>query len=133
MQSHRRTAAEADNHKHRLATDASHWRQAAKADYHEHQSPTEHLKWDKEAVYKAFSGPPNNWSKADIDHNILQKYSPHGISATRFDKSSIMLYQFDGSLFTNGKGTPLNYQLSGMDKRMIGEMYPIPADTRRTA
>jgi hypothetical protein len=39
--SHQRTAAKADNHKHRLATDASHWHKAAKADHHEHQSPTE--------------------------------------------------------------------------------------------
>src|SRR5262249_40553166 len=45
---------------------------------HEHQSPNEHLKWNKAAVYKAFSGPPNYWSKADIDSNILQKYSPQG-------------------------------------------------------
>ena len=37
--SHRRTAAKADNHKHRLATDASHWHKAAKVDHH--QSPTE--------------------------------------------------------------------------------------------
>ena len=39
--SHRRTAAKADNHKHRLATDASHRHKAAKADHHKHQSPTE--------------------------------------------------------------------------------------------
>ena len=39
--SHRRTAAQADNHKHRLATDASHWHKAAKADHYKHQSPTE--------------------------------------------------------------------------------------------
>ncbi|MGH9546985.1 MAG: hypothetical protein ACRD23_17410 [Terriglobales bacterium] len=91
---------------------------------HEHQSPTEHLKWDTAAVYKAFSGPPNSWTKAEIDQNILEKYSPDGISATRFDKKSIMLYQFDKSLFTNHVGTPLNYELSKQDKQMIGEMYP---------
>jgi serralysin len=91
---------------------------------HEHQSPTEHLKWNKAAVYRAFSGPPNYWSKADIDSNILQKYSPKGISATIFDVKSIMLYQFDASLFTDHKGTPLNRQLSTKDKKMIAQMYP---------
>ena len=35
-----------------------------------------------------------------------------------------MLYQFDGSLFTDGKGTPLNTHLSHLDERMIGQMYP---------
>jgi len=52
---------------------------------HEHQSPTENLDWNMDAVYAAFSGPPNNWSKDEIDQNILQKYSPEGISASQFD------------------------------------------------
>jgi hypothetical protein len=86
---------------------------------HEHQQPNEHLLWDKTAVYAEFSGPPNNWSKADIDSNILQKYSPEGITASRFDRKSIMLYQFDASLFTNHKATPLNYKLSAEDEKMI--------------
>ncbi len=42
----------------------------------------------------------------------------------RFDRKSIMLYQFDGSLFTDGKGTPLNTHLSLLDEQMIGQMYP---------
>jgi hypothetical protein len=91
---------------------------------HEHQSPTEKLKWDEGAVYEAFSGPPNYWSKQEIDHNILEKYSPEGISATRFDRDSIMLYQFDASLFKDHKGTSLNTHLSDQDKQMIGRMYP---------
>lgn len=91
---------------------------------HEHQSPKAELHWDVQAVYKAFSGPPNYWTKEDIDHNILEKYSPQGISATAFDRESIMLYQFDGSLFTDGEGTPLNTKLSSHDKEFVAEMYP---------
>jgi len=91
---------------------------------HEHQSPTESLKWDTAAVYKAFSGPPNNWSKADIDSNILQKYSPKGITASSFDMKSIMLYQFDASLFLDHKGTPLNTKLSTLDRSFMKTMYP---------
>ncbi len=91
---------------------------------HEHESPTEKLKWNKKAVYAAFSGPPNNWSKADIDSNILHKYSPKGIVASAFDIKSIMLYQFDASLFTDGHGTPENTRLSLMDKKFIRQMYP---------
>jgi hypothetical protein len=94
---------------------------------HEHQSPSENLRWNPDAVYKSFSGPPNFWNKDDIDHNVLQKYSPDGVSATIFDKQSIMLYEFDGSLFTDGVGTPTNTHLSEMDKQMIGQMYPQPA------
>jgi hypothetical protein len=91
---------------------------------HEHQSPDENLQWNVDAVYKSFSGPPNFWKKADIDQNILQKYSPNGITASKFDEKSIMLYQFPASLFKNHKGTPLNQHLSDLDKQMIQEMYP---------
>jgi hypothetical protein len=91
---------------------------------HEHQSPNEDLHWDKAAVYAYFSGPPNNWDKATIDHNILKKYSPQGISATVFDPQSIMLYMFPAALFTDHKGTPNNTDLSDKDKAMIAQMYP---------
>jgi hypothetical protein len=35
-----------------------------------------------------------------------------------------MLYQFDASLFTDHKPTPLNTKLSKKDEAMIGKMYP---------
>ena len=91
---------------------------------HEHQSPKAHLQWNKQKVYQVFSGAPNYWSKADIDHNILQKYSAKGMAETLFDENSIMLYQFDASLFKNHKGTPMNYHLSDHDKQFIAQMYP---------
>ena len=90
---------------------------------HEHQQPNENLQWNKAAVYAQFSGPPNNWSKADIDSNILNKYSPQGINATIFDPLSIMLYQFPKELFLTGVGTPLNFQLSPKDKSFIAQIY----------
>lgn len=91
---------------------------------HEHQSPKAHLQWNKQKVYQVFSGPPNYWTKEDIDFNILQKYSQKGMAETAFDDLSIMLYQFDGALFKNGKGTPSNEHLSDHDKRFIATMYP---------
>jgi hypothetical protein len=91
---------------------------------HEHQNPNAKLDWNKPAVYRYFSGPPNYWDRKTIDSNILDRYSPEGIHATRFDPQSIMLYQFDGSLFTDHQGTPLNTELSAMDKSFIAQMYP---------
>src|SRR5215467_1623959 len=98
---------------------------------HEHQSPKAHLDWNKQMVYQVFSGAPNYWSKEDIDHNILEKYSPKNMAETRFDLKSIMLYQFDGALFKNGKGTPLNFELSDHDKQFIAQMYPKVASGSR--
>ncbi len=91
---------------------------------HEHQSPSMKMDWNMDAVYAAFSGPPNNWSEEDIKLNVLQKYTAKGMSNTIFDPESIMLYQFDDALFNSGSGTNENVVLSAMDKEMIRKMYP---------
>jgi hypothetical protein len=93
---------------------------------HEHESPNETLQWDENAVYEYFSGAPNYWSKADIKHNVLSRYSAKGMKFTRFDRASIMLYMFPGTLFKTGKGTPNNTNLSPGDKQFIGTLYPFP-------
>ena len=92
---------------------------------HEHQSPKFDRKWDVAAVMKYFQGPPNYWGADDIKHNVLEKYSPKGLSATKFDPKSIMLYAFDAALFADGLGpTNSNTKVSPMDVAMIKKMYP---------
>jgi serralysin len=91
---------------------------------HEHQQPKFDRVWNKQAVLQYFQGPPNFWSPADIEHNVLAKYSPKGITATQFDPKSIMLYAFDGALFSDGKGpTNNNTKLSAYDVKLIKSMY----------
>lgn len=93
---------------------------------HEHQNPTgSTIQWDIEKVYQEFSGPPNNWGKAQIDHNILNKYDETQLNTTQFDPKSIMLYFFPPYLTTNGVGTQANFQLSDTDKKFIEEQYPV--------
>jgi len=92
---------------------------------HEHQAPKFSRVWDKAAVLKYFSGPPNYWSPADIQSNVLQKYSPKGIKSTVYDPKSIMLYAFDAKLFADGLGpTNTNTKLSPKDEAMIHQLYP---------
>ena len=92
---------------------------------HEHQAPTFDRKWNQAAVMKYFQGPPNFWDADAIKSNVLSKYSPKGIKATKFDPESIMLYAFDAELFSDGRGpTNENVQLSVTDQAMIKEMYP---------
>jgi hypothetical protein len=92
---------------------------------HEHQSPTFARKWNTAAVMKYFQGPPNYWSPDDIKQNVLEKYSPQGISATKYDPKSIMLYSFDAALFSDGLGpTNENKSASANDIKMIKAMYP---------
>lgn len=91
---------------------------------HEHQNPKAKLKWNKAEVYRVFSGPPNYWDRASIDHNILNRYSMDHMNASAFDGDSIMLYFFPPSLFTDGRGTKQNDTISALDKSFIGQMYP---------
>jgi hypothetical protein len=92
---------------------------------HEHQAPTFDRKWNQVAVMKYFQGPPNFWDADAIKSNVLSKYSPKGIKATKFDPESIMLYAFDAELFSDGRGpTNENVQLSVTDQTMIKQMYP---------
>jgi hypothetical protein len=92
---------------------------------HEHQAPTFDRKWNQAAVVKYFQGPPNFWDTDAIKSNVLSKYSPKGIKATKFDPESIMLYAFDAELFSDGRGpTNENVQLSVTDQTMIKQMYP---------
>jgi hypothetical protein len=115
-------------------TDETEWRRVvthevghALGAIHEHQNPRGGIKWNLPAVYRVFSGPPNNWSKEQIDWNIVQKYSIDQLNATKFDIKSIMLYAFPASLIIGGHSTPNNTDLSTGDKKFIGGMYPKPA------
>lgn len=91
---------------------------------HEHSNPDGGIQWNKPAVYKYFGGPPNNWTKEDIDFNVLDKYSLDQINGTKFDPDSIMLYAFPPQLTLNHKGTHENNHLSTLDKAFIKKMYP---------
>jgi len=92
---------------------------------HEHQSPKFDRVWNVAAVMKYFQGPPNYWNTADIKSNVLDKYSPAGITATDYDPQSIMLYAFDAALFSDGLGpTNENTTVSKKDISLIKSLYP---------
>jgi hypothetical protein len=91
---------------------------------HEHQSPKAKLNWNKREVYRVFSGPPNYWSRPQIDSNVLARYADRQMNASAFDGDSIMLYHFPDQLFTDAKGTKANTRLSPGDRTFIKQMYP---------
>lgn len=102
---------------------------------HEHQNPKGGIKWNLAKVYEYFSGPPNNWSKDEIDSNVVQKYSIDQLNATKFVPKSIMLYAFPAELIIGGHATAENTDLSLGDKKFIGKNYPKKAGmaTKKTA
>jgi len=98
---------------------------------HEHQNPAGGMAWNESAVIRDLSGPPNNWTEAQIRHNVLNKYRVDQVNGTAFDPDSIMLYFFPGSWVQSGVGTHANEVLSAMDKAFVASAraYPKAAPT----
>lgn len=93
---------------------------------HEHQNPAGGIEWNEAVVIRELSGPPNNWTEAQIRHNVLEKYTADQIRGTSFDADSIMLYFFPARWTKNSQGTKANEILSTLDKAFIAssEAYP---------
>lgn len=90
---------------------------------HEHQSPAGGIPWNKDAVYRDLSGPPNNWSRAVIDHNMFEPYAKKETNYTKLDAKSIMMYPIPARWTTNGFSVGLNGELSSTDKKFIHKQY----------
>lgn len=92
---------------------------------HEHQNPLGSINWNKPAVYHDLSGPPNNWDKAKIDHNMFATYPKQEIQGTATDPTSIMMYPIPAS-WVNPPSQPvgMNNTLSATDKAFIKKAYP---------
>jgi astacin (peptidase family M12A) len=93
---------------------------------HEHQNPQGGIKWNEARVIQDLSGPPNNWTPAQIRHNVLEKYAVDQIRGTTFDSKSIMLYFFPGNWVQSGIGTEQNEVLSATDKQFIASSQGYP-------
>ncbi len=92
---------------------------------HEHQNPSTDIPWDKPKVYKYYQGPPNNWSKDQVDINLFQRYSADITQFSAFDRSSIMLYPVPNDLTIGDYEVGWNKVLSPTDEQFIGTLYPL--------
>ena len=91
---------------------------------HEHQNPAGGIQWNEDAVYEYYGGPPNNWSMAEVEHNVLQTYDENLTVHTQVDPASIMMYPIPPGLTLGGFEIELNTQLSPTDKEFIRKAYP---------
>jgi len=96
----------------------------ALAAIHEHQHPKIKIPWNKKAVYKSYMGPPNNWSKEDVDRQVFGKYSTDHTNYSKPDKKSIMLYPISNAHTIGNYSVDMNRKLSKTDKKFIRKMYP---------
>lgn len=95
---------------------------------HEHQNPFSGIVWDRQAVIDRFSRPPNGWSVAMIEHNILNKHDASVVDGSDWDPDSIMHYAFPPGLIESPP--PYDTQglhpapgLSDTDKAQVLEFY----------
>lgn len=95
--------------------------------HHEHQNPGGRIEWDKDAIYAWGQGQNPPWSKAAVDHNIINKLDKDLVNHTKFDPDSIMIYPFPKSWTKNGFSAKENRDLSEMDKIFFGKTYPFPS------
>jgi hypothetical protein len=93
---------------------------------HEHQNPAVSIPWNKDAVYAYYQGPPNFWTREQVDVNIFQVYDMRITKYSRFDRKSIMLYPIPSELTTGGFAVGWNSELSYRDKLYIRKWYPVP-------
>ena len=96
---------------------------------HEHQNPRAGIVWDEDRVYQYFEGPPNNWKRPQIHHNIIKKYSLSEVEGSRWDPQSIMEYPFEPGLIRSPapydvQGIGQNTTLSEGDIAWVKRWYP---------
>jgi len=96
---------------------------------HEHQNPYGlPWNWNREAVYKYFGGPPNNWSKEMVDTQILALLNTNTTNGSTFDFSSIMRYTFPTALLADATSyqslAAPNLVLSECDQYWLSQNYP---------
>jgi len=93
---------------------------------HEHQNPENGgINWNVNEVYRAYAGPPNYWDQTTTYNNILMKYNENEIIGDGYDPKSIMHYPFDPALINGPYNSNTNTELSTLDKKLIGTIYPL--------
>ena len=91
---------------------------------HEHQNPVGGIPWDTQAVYEYYQGPPNYWSKDQIDTNVFQRYDRSQTQFSDLDPHSIMLYPIPNQFTQGDFEIGWNTGLSATDRRYIAALYP---------
>ncbi len=93
---------------------------------HEHQNPAATIPWNRAAVYDYYAGPPNYWTRAQVEANLFQTYDAESTQHSAFDVQSIMLYPIPPEFAQGGFSVGWNGILSPLDKAYIATWYPFP-------
>lgn len=91
---------------------------------HEHQWSS--IPWNREACYAFYGGPPNGWSRAEVDEQVLDRIPFNALVTTpQWDGKSVMEYPIPPQLVTDPAfSCGWNQVLSPEDMAMIKTLYP---------
>jgi serralysin len=85
------------------------------------------VKVNRPAVYADFAGPPNYWSAAEVDAQVLDKLDMTGVVHSDFDPTSLMEYWMRAEWFDPPVEVPGNTTFSARDRANVAKWYPGPA------
>jgi hypothetical protein len=92
---------------------------------HEQQNPSSTINWNRKKVYEAFMGPPNHWTREQIDQQFFAIWSPGYFPLHKvFDRESIMIFPIAKELLRSGDEIGWNRELSAVDKQFAAALYP---------
>jgi hypothetical protein len=91
---------------------------------HEHQSPAAAIPWSHAEVYAYYAGPPNYWTREEVDRNVFARYAQTQTNHSEFDAQSIMLYPIPGEFTGGALVVGFNRALSAIDRAHIAAVYP---------
>jgi hypothetical protein len=93
--------------------------------HHEQQNPVSAIKWNRRKVYETFTGPPNHWSRTQVDQQFFGIWTPGYFPVHKvFDPQSIMMFPIPKELLRSGPEIGWNGSLSGVDKQFAAALYP---------
>lgn len=90
---------------------------------HVHQVTPSTIPWDLEALYYVYA-TDQNWSKEEVDLNVLNLLAADTGPVSSSDGDSVMLYSIPGSLTTNEVNIQGQGALTRADIDLVYESYP---------
>jgi hypothetical protein len=91
---------------------------------HEQAHPSAQIPWNREAVYREY-GRTQGWSRAQVDRQVLNRYSGTEFMGSAYDKDSIMQYPIPRNLVRDARyAVGWNGRLSRCDVATLERIYP---------
>lgn len=92
---------------------------------HEHNNPDAAITWKKKTVYREMGGPPNFWSKEQVDLLFFSTWPRNRFPfAKPFDPHSIMAFPVPQQFTEDGFSIGRNVAISAGDREFISRLYP---------